>query len=267
MSFPKGTRPEDTRAVDVSIDIDKSVDEVWPFLSTSEGMSSWYVGVDFAEQRAGAAVTLNFGAGMTVPCRVEAYDHHERVRIGPPEGVDSPRVEEYRVAAREGGGCTVRIVNWGFGDGADWDAEYDAVKKGWGFWGLFLGVLKLVVERFGAYGPGGRSNLLAQSADASAAWVKLTNALGGEPVRRAKVGDRLVLGHAPSVEGVVDIAEERMLRLSLDDGRGGIIVLAAVEGTQHVMASISLWSFGARKSQAAELEAAWGSWFRQAFPA
>lgn len=264
MSFPKGTRPEDTRAVDVEIDIDASVEDVWPYLSTSEGLSSWYVGVELSEQREGASATLNFGPGMVVPCRVAAYEHHDRVRLGPPDGVDSPRVEEYRVAAREGGVCTVRIVNWGFGEGANWDAEYDAVKKGWR---LFLGVLKVVVERFRRYGAASRATLVSGSADPAEAWQKLTALLGGEAVGQAQPGDRLTLAPAePVLTGVVDDVGERILGMTIDDGDGGLILRAAVEGAGPAMVSISFWTFGARKAQTQALEASWGASLAEAFP-
>ncbi len=264
MSFPKGTRPEDTRAVDVEVDIDATVEEIWPYLSTSEGLSSWYVDVELAEPRAGANATLTFGPGMVVPCRITAFEHGERVCIGPPDGVDSPRVEEYRVRAREGGGATVRIVNWGFGEGADWDAEYDAVKKGWR---LFLGVLKVVVERFRRHGAAGRSNLLATSADPAQAWTALAGGLAGDAALGAALGDRLTLAPAePAVEGVVDMVSERMLGIVVDEADGGLIVRAAVEGAGPAMVSVSFWSFGARKADAARLETSWGPWFRRTFP-
>ena len=201
-SFPKGTKPEDTRAVDVSIEIDATIEEVWPYLSTSEGLSAWYVDAKFSEEKAGATCTLTFGPGMVVPAHVQACDVNVRVRLGAPPEMDSPRVEEYRVSARDGGGCIVRIVNWGFGEGAQWDAEYEAVRKGWL---AFLSALKPIAERFGTFGAPRRVQMLSTAANAEAAWSKLKDALG-DAVDSASSGARITL--RPSFAAPVSQSEQ-----------------------------------------------------------
>ena len=39
---------------------------------------------------------------------------------------------EWLVEARDGGTCVVRLINSGFGSGAEWDAEYDATRPAGG---------------------------------------------------------------------------------------------------------------------------------------
>ena len=52
---------------------------------------------------------------------------------------------EWLVEARDGGTCVVRLINSGFGSGAEWDAEYDATQSGWR---LFLYNLRLYLTHF-----------------------------------------------------------------------------------------------------------------------
>lgn len=265
--FPPGTRPEDTRKIEVEVEVDASVEEVWPYLSTSEGLSSWYVGAEFEEEKEGAKCTLTFGPGMEVPAFVQAYEANDHVRLGPPPGVDSPRVEEYSVRPKEGGGCLVRVVNWGFGEGADWDAEYDAVKKGWG---IFLGGLKVIVERFRRLGYPATLQLVGMSADAASAWEKMSAALGASALGEAKLGQEVTLraGSPGQITGTVYALGEREIGLFHATADGGVHLFAAVESPDGVsgMNSASLRLFGARKREASSLQSDWSSWFQEAFP-
>ena len=52
---------------------------------------------------------------------------------------------EWLVEARDGGSCVVRLVNSGFGSGAEWDAQYDGMEQGWR---LFLKNLQLHLAHF-----------------------------------------------------------------------------------------------------------------------
>ncbi len=264
--FPPGTKPEDTRAIEVEIEIDASVEEVWPYLATSEGLSSWYVGAEFEEERAGVRCTLTFGPGMVVPAHIHVYEVHDRVRLGPPPGVDSPRVEEYSVRAKEGGGCVVRVTNWGFGEGADWDVEFESVKKGWG---VFLATLKEVVEKFRQFGKPICVQLLSVSADAAGAWAKVEAMLGDKVGNGFSEGQQVSLGGAlgTPLEGIITAAGEREFTMCHQTDDGGLLFYATVEQPGPMaMIGLGMRFFGAHKSQAATVEASWGAWFQKAFP-
>ncbi len=263
--FPKGTKPEDTRAIDVSIDIAAAPGDIWPYLSTSEGLSAWYVGADFEGQEVGARCTLTFGPGMAVPATVHAFEVEEKVALGPPPDVDSPRVEEYRIEKNAAGGCTVRIVNWGFGEGADWDKEYDAVKKGWlGF----LGKLKEIVEHFSSFGAPRKVQFMAWGQDLDEAQAKLAAAFG-PGAKGAKPGDEVTLtpSFAPALTGQVVSADELGLRLRQVNKTGGLLFGGFVEryaGSAFVTLGLTL--FGDAKDDGDALQDAWGGWFADTFP-
>lgn len=262
--FPKGTRPEDTRAIDVAIDIDAPAADVWPYLSTSDGLSSWYVDVQLAEPKQGAAATLDFGGGMVVPAQIHTYEPGHKIRLGPPPDVDSPRVEEYRVTPRDGGGCTVRIVNWGFGEGADWDAEYDAVKKGWL---EFLGVLKRVVESFRAFGRPRRVMLLSFGADPDAAWLRLAKDLGADALGAETPGAQVTLrpSFGPALTGTLDSVGDRKVGVHAATPTGGFVLRAAIECSMYgvMIGTTMMWFGDAAASAPAD---AWRQWFAQTFP-
>ena len=59
---------------------------------------------------------------MTVPGRVAAWEPPHRVLFAGAEG-DEGLAFEWLVEARAGGSCVVRLVNSGFGSGAEWDAQ------------------------------------------------------------------------------------------------------------------------------------------------
>ncbi len=52
---------------------------------------------------------------------------------------------EWLVEARDGGSCVVRLVNSGFGEGDDWDAQYHGMAEGWK---IFLANLRLHLTHF-----------------------------------------------------------------------------------------------------------------------
>lgn len=76
--------------------------------------------------------------------RVAAWEPPHRIVLDGGEGVDWLAFV-WLVEARDGGSCVVRRVNTGFGTGAEWDAQYDGMVKGWG---LFLRNLQLHLEHF-----------------------------------------------------------------------------------------------------------------------
>ena len=63
--------------------------------------------------------------------RVAAWEPPHRIVLDGGEGVDWLAFV-WPVEARDGGSCVVRRVNTGFGTGAEWDAQYDGMVKGWG---------------------------------------------------------------------------------------------------------------------------------------
>jgi uncharacterized protein YndB with AHSA1/START domain len=229
---------EDRRSIELEVEVDGSPEEVWRAIATGPGISSWYV-PHVVEEREGGTAVASFGAEpeMQIPGRVAAWEPPRRVVFDGGEGVEGLAFE-WRIEARDGGTCIVRLVNTGFGSGEDWDAQYDGMTEGWQ---LFLLNLKLHLEHFpgqtatpmlpGAPWPGPRRR----------AWAMLTEALGIPPA--PSVGDRIAIDApgAPTLAGnVKDVASWR-LALVLDQPAPGTALLA-VEGDGEQV-SVSIWSY------------------------
>ncbi|MDQ2649568.1 MAG: SRPBCC domain-containing protein [Actinomycetota bacterium] len=176
-----------SRAIELEVDVPGTVEEVWRAIATGPGISSWYV-PHVVEERAGGAALASFGDApeMQIPGKVVAWDPPRRVVFTAAE--DSDFAFEWLVEARDGGSCVVRLVNSGFGEGGDWDGQYDAMTEGWQ---LFLFNLQLHCRHF--LGQQAVSMLpMAQTSMAKDdAWAKVRGNLG--LVSTAAVGDRVSL--------------------------------------------------------------------------
>jgi len=273
---PDVPRSDVPRSIDLSIEVPGTPEEVWRAIATGPGISSWYV-PHRVEERAGGTATASFGPGpeMQIDGRVAAWEPPRRIVFDDGEG-KSGLAFEWLVEARDGGSCVVRLVNTGFGDGGEWDDQYDALHEGWQ---LFLLSLRLHLEHFrgrdgAAAMPTGVWAVDAQKAwDAVAAGLRIPSTLG--------VGDRLDLDGGHSLDGeqgldaetgldgeraahlagtVVDVAERRVALLVDEPAPGIAFVVAETHGP---VCSVSVWAYlygDDRESLASDLGAAWQRW-------
>ncbi|MEN3362092.1 MAG: hypothetical protein V7637_6074 [Mycobacteriales bacterium] len=252
------------RAIDLSIEVPGTPQEVWRAIATGPGISSWYV-PHRVEERAGGAASASFGPGpeMEVGGRVAAWEPPHRLVFDDGEGAGGLAFE-WLVEARDGGSCVVRLVNTGFGDGGEWDDQYDALQEGWK---LFLLNLRLHLQHFRGLEATPAQPVGMWPVDPPTAWDTLTGALG-VPSALA-VGDRLDLdgGDGARLAGtVVDVAEHR-LALLLDTPTAGT-GFVAVEG--HGPSCLSVWAYlygDDRDTLAADLAAGWQRWLSAHTPA
>jgi uncharacterized protein YndB with AHSA1/START domain len=246
------------RAIELSIEVPGTPEQVWRAIATGPGISSWYVPHD-VEERAGGAARASFGPGpeMQVNGRVAAWEPPHRVVFDGGDGAGGLAFE-WLVQARDGGCCVVRLVNTGFGEGGQWDGQYDALREGWK---LFLLNLRLHLEHFRGREAASALPMGMWPVGPQTAWDALTGALG-VPSTLA-VGDRLDLdgGHGARLAGtVVNVAEHR-LALLLDKPAPGTGFVAA-EG-HGPGCGVSVWAYlygDDRDTLAADVAAAWQRW-------
>jgi uncharacterized protein YndB with AHSA1/START domain len=119
--------------LDQSIEIAAPAGRVWELVSTSEGLSSWFVDATVIAGPQGS-VTLRFapGAEATVPMLI--WDVPHRIRFGMPDG---GRVHDITVTATPEG-ARVQLRDEGVHD-----AEAEATTAGWAG---FLGRLRTLAE-------------------------------------------------------------------------------------------------------------------------
>ncbi len=194
---------------------------------------------------------------MEVPGRVAAWEPPRRIVFDGGEGVGGLAFE-WLVEAREGGTCIVRLVNSGFGSGADWDDQYDAMTGGWK---MFLGNLRLHLTHFAGQSATTSLPGAVEPGPAPAAWSKLCADLGISST--AVVGERLEIAAtgAPALAGVVAEGTPTRFTLVVDDPLPGTAIIAA-EAISDIT-SLSVWTYlyGADAPGIGERdEALWQSW-------
>ena len=137
--------PPETRAIDLDIEVPGTPEEVWEAVASGPGITAWFVPAK-VDGRVGGTVELDFGPGYgTETARITAWEPPRRF-VAEVTGEGRPTfAAEWLVEARDGGTCVVRLINSGFGDGDEWDAQYDATEAGWR---LFFYNLRLYLTHF-----------------------------------------------------------------------------------------------------------------------
>lgn len=135
----------DGRRVEASIHIEAPREAVWQAWTTPEGLSSWFTDDARGEVVEGGTITWifrEFGHEMTYP--VVRVEEGRRMVLGGDIPGRGPFALEVTLEEEEGG-TTVRLVNSGFLDGAEWDDEFQGVESGWR---LALALLKHWLETY-----------------------------------------------------------------------------------------------------------------------
>lgn len=112
------------------IEVDATPDQVWDAIATGPGIDSWFMGRTEVEPHEGGTVRTTIGDDVALESSVTAWDPPHRLAYRTPEGEDGTfHAFEILVEGRARGSTVVRVVhNCALGD--DWEAEYDALKKG-----------------------------------------------------------------------------------------------------------------------------------------
>ncbi len=229
---------EDRRTIDLSIEVAGTPEEVWRAIATGPGISSWYVPHTLVEE-AGGAAQASFGDGpeMQVAGRVAAWEPPRRIVFdaGDPDGL----ALEWLIEARDGGSCVVRLVNSGFRDGAEWDAQYDAMKEGWG---LFLANLQLHLEHFRGESATPMLPMGVWPGSREVVWQQVLASLQlpGEPAP----GDVVTMGPeaGPHLTGRVLVSRPGHLSLLLEEPARGT-GFVAVEPMGPAACGVSVWAY------------------------
>jgi uncharacterized protein YndB with AHSA1/START domain len=207
------------------IDLPATPEQVWAAIATGPGIDAWFMGRNEVEPRAGGTASMTM-AGFTAHSTITAYEpgRHFAFR-GEPAEDGTFMAMEYLIEGRAGS-TSLRLVHSGI-LGGDFEAEYDALRKGNP---LYLRTLAQYLEHFAgrtavpvmAFGP--------QQPDQDHVWAAVTQAMGvpkdvveGDQVRFTLAGQE--------VEGVVDtMLEPSFLGVRTPDallrfvGRNGMIL-------------------------------------------
>lgn len=235
------TEPRDraahTRAIELEVLVEGTPAEVWQAVATAEGISSWYVPHQ-VEGREGGAAVASFGEGpeMQIPGVVAVWQPPHRIVFTGEDPAQSLAFE-WLVEPADDDTCVVRLVNTGFGQGDEWDAQFDGMREGWR---LFLTNLQLHLRHFRGQAATSMLPMAMWPGGREAAWARLLGSLGfpanpavGEHVRTS--------GDAPVLGGTVLESENWRLALLLDEPAPGTAFVAA-EGVGDEI-GVSVWSY------------------------
>jgi uncharacterized protein YndB with AHSA1/START domain len=202
---------DETRSIEVGIEVPGTPEEVWETVATGPGITAWFV-PSTVDGREGGVVTMDFGSGMKAEGTVTRWDPPRAFAYRGADGL----AYEYLVEARDGGTCVVRLINTGFGAGTDWDGQYDGMTEGWK---LFLHNLFLHRTHF----PGQACHPVV--VNGSGSWEPYVAAVGLPPT--APVGDPLSATGPRPLAGEVVRAAPGMLTLLTDEPAPGVAFVAA----------------------------------------
>jgi uncharacterized protein YndB with AHSA1/START domain len=131
------TTDNDPRVIDLAVEVAGTPEQVWQAIATGAGISAWLQPTT-VEERVGGAFTFDMaalGLGLNDSGRVTVWEPPHRFATGgvrwQAQGAPAaPLATEWLVETASGGRCRVRMVMSGFGSGAAWDREIQALTEG-----------------------------------------------------------------------------------------------------------------------------------------
>lgn len=246
--------PPPGRSIEVEIEVPGSPEQVWEAIASGAGVSSWYVPHDI-EPVEGGAVGFSFGPGMEGTGRVAAWEPPHRLVID--NGDTVGLAFEWLVEAKDGGTCVVRLVNSGFGSGADWDDQYDGMTDGWA---IFLANLRLHLQHFVGQSATPMLPMAMWAGPRAGAWDRLLGDVGLSTT--PSVGDRVVgADGVPPFAGTVAEVGSTHLLLVLDEPAPGTALLTAEGNGDHVGVSVWSYLYGPERARIVERDTPrWSAW-------
>jgi uncharacterized protein YndB with AHSA1/START domain len=249
-----------TRAIRLEVDVPGTPEDVWQTVATGPGISSWFVPAT-VEECAGGAVGMHFGEGMDETATVTAWEPPHRFAYATGEGTERALEYEWLIEPGERDGASrVALVNSGFGEGAEWDRDYEGMAGGWP---LFLENLRLVRAHF----PGQACASVPVSAvvpgTPEEAYAALLAALGAQQPATGDEVELAALGIAGRAERVGPSTATLLLALPAP----GVAFLAAEGSGSPAYVSVYGYFFGPEAGAVAQqAEARWRAWLAERFP-
>ncbi|MDH2426149.1 SRPBCC domain-containing protein [Sphaerisporangium sp. TRM90804] len=235
--------------------LEATPEQVWQAIATGPGIDSWFMGRNEVEPREGGTTRQTL-MGHTSEATITAYDPARRFAYRTAEDAEGAFMAfEYLLEGRDGGSTVLRFVHSGM-LGGDWEAEYDALRKGDG---MYLRKLAAYVEHF----PGRTStfNVFAvgpQVPGQERVWQAFTHAVGATGAVAEGDRVRLQVNGITPVDGVVQFAyRPDFLGVRTGDG-----LYVFIHGHQDTVL-VEYHGFSPETDD--KIEPAWQSWMAQAF--
>ncbi len=139
------TATEQTRAFEMSLDLDASPDQVWRALTEASELVRWFPSGARVTPGQGGTMVWSWGEGGDWETRIDGWEPGRLLRLvqedaRPYDTAGRPlpagEVEPARIAIEftletMKGKTRLRLVHSGFGHGAAWDTEIEGISEGW----------------------------------------------------------------------------------------------------------------------------------------
>ena len=146
MTDPK--RPDGgSRGIDLTLDIDATLDEVWHALTTGEGIARWFAPYAAVTPGEGGSVSVGWDPKEMWDTPITVWEPLRRMQTVSEMPSKDGRIVRLAVdyyLEAQGGKVRVRLVHSGFDDSDSWDGYIDGLDAGWTY---FLFNLKHALER------------------------------------------------------------------------------------------------------------------------
>jgi uncharacterized protein YndB with AHSA1/START domain len=140
-------RNRPNRALDLTIDIDATLEEVWQALTTGEGIARWFGPYAAVTPGEGGSVSVGWDPKEMWDTPITVWEPLRRMQTASEMASKDGRMVRLAVdyyLEVQGGRVRVRLVHSGFDDSDSWDGYIDGLDAGWTF---FLFNLKHALER------------------------------------------------------------------------------------------------------------------------
>jgi uncharacterized protein YndB with AHSA1/START domain len=141
------TEPRTPRAIEITVDIDTTLEEAWHALTTGEGIARWFAPHASVEPGEQGSVSVGWDPKEMWSQPITVWEPLRRMQTASdmprPDGSVVRLAVDYFLEAREGG-VRVRLVHSGFDDSESWNDYIDGLDAGWSF---FMFNLKQALER------------------------------------------------------------------------------------------------------------------------
>jgi uncharacterized protein YndB with AHSA1/START domain len=140
-------RKRTDRVIELTIDIDATLDEVWQALTTGEGIARWFAPHAAVTPGEGGSVSVGWDPKEMWTQPITLWEPLRRMQTASEMPSADGRVVRLAVdyyLEAHGGRVRVRLVHSGFDDSGSWDDYIDGLDAGWTY---FLFNLKHALER------------------------------------------------------------------------------------------------------------------------
>ena len=253
---PSLHRP-DGRRIETEIRIAATPEEVWQAWTDPASISRWFTDDARGKAVPGGTLVWVFRGFGEMPYPVAVAEPPGRLVLAGEIAGRGPFALEILIE-QVGGVTTVRLVNSGFREGADFEEEYEGVRSGWD---ASLALLRHYLERH--QGKARHASLIVRpsavsagelyrcfsAADGLATWLTDRGALGESGARAV-----LELRDGGSLTGRVIAATGREKSVTWEEEDGAVLELKGFGSSERRMVGVRLTTWGSDGARLARLE-------------